>query len=334
MRYPKQLNYSDQLCLFKLRGISGINLQLVDKKNYVTGEKKREEYKRQLHTVKMVGYYELKRYAYPFWNSSTKRYTNISFSDLVTRYYRDKKLRQNVLHAIEDIEVALNSQISYVLGNKYGPLGYLDFSKWCQRNSKNTYLKRKYMDKFAISKEQLQFLTQLQYKIKKSSMVDVQNYLNYSGKIFPPVWIMINVLTLGDSIHILKLMSKQNKIEISSVFECKPKELISWMECLNLIRNICCHNGNLIDFKLKTPPVIPDKYQDSLYSHTGTSNRTIYTNRIAIVICIILKLMKPINSKYQFARLKNSINSFIKNDALAQTYGFKNLQEFKKSFNK
>lgn len=331
MNNPKQLKYVDQLCLFKLRGISGIDLQIVDEKDSDAGRHKREEHQRKLHTVKMIGYYELKRYAYPFWDSVAKKYTNLSFSDLVARYYRDKNLRQNVLHAIEDIEIALNAQIAYVLGNKYGPLGYLDFSKWCQRDSKNEYLNNKYMNKFAISEERLKFLTQLQYKIKKSSMVDVRNYLNSSGKIFPPVWIMINVLTLGDSIHILKLMSKASRREIASIFGCKAKELINWMECLNLIRNICCHNGNLIDFKLKTTPAIPSDYQDSLYcSHS--SGRLLYTNRIAVVICIILKLMETINSKYQFHRLHNSITSFVNDDASANIYGFKDKNKLEKLF--
>ena len=142
---------------------------------------------------------------------------------------------------------------------------------------------------------------------------------------------MINVLTLGDSIHILKLMSKSSRREIASVFGCKTKELINWMECLNLIRNICCHNGNLIDFKLKTTPVIPSEYQDSLYCY-HSSRRLIYTNRIAVVICIILKLMKAINSKYQFHRLRNSITSFANDDAAANIYGFKDKAELEKLF--
>lgn len=329
MEHPKQLNYMDQLCLMKLRGVSGIDLQVIDEQDGDLGRTKRQYLDKQIHTVQMIGYYELKRYAYPFWDENKGRYGNLKFSDLVARYYRDKKLRQNILHAIEDIEIALNAQISYVLGNRYGALGYLDFSKWCQRDSKNPYLNNRYMDKFAISAEQLRFLSSLQFKIRKSSMFDVRNYLETAGKVFPPVWIMINVLTLGDSVHILKLMSKSSKREVAKSFGCNPNELISWMECLNLIRNICCHNGNLIDFRLKTVPVIPEEYRDSLFKRS-IKNRDVYTDRIAIVVFIILQLMDSINPKYQFYKLRGSLYSFIDNDADANKYGFKTKRDVKK----
>lgn len=88
---------------------------------------------------------------------------------MVDRYHRDQALKQEVFQIITDVETTINSQIVDVLG-KYDPYDYLDFGKWCQKNSRNKFLKNKYMDKYAIKKEELDFLSKLQYKIKKDNM--------------------------------------------------------------------------------------------------------------------------------------------------------------------
>lgn len=329
MEKPKQLSYIDQLCLLKLRGITGINIQISGMNNSKSGIKKRKELDKNIHTIKSISYYELKRYAYPFYDENTNKYKGLDFSGLIARYYRDKKLRQEILHAIEDIEVALNTSIAYVLGEKTGAFGYLDFPKWCQVNSRNKFLKDKRMDQFVIEQERLKFLSNLQYKVKKSSMLDIKRYISNNTQIFPPVWLMVNVLTLGDSIHIIKLMSKRNRESVANNFNCSVKELISWFECLNLIRNICCHNGNLIDFELRTAPIVPERFKDNLFSLDDR-----FTKRIAIVIAIIITIMNSINSKYYFGRLRKSINKFVnKDDYEAVRYGFKDRQAMMDLFN-
>ncbi|NRD13572.1 Abi family protein [Pediococcus acidilactici] len=329
MEKPKQLSYIDQLCLLKLRGITGINMQISGMNNSKSGIKKRKELDKNIHTIKSISYYELKRYAYPFYNRNIEKYKGLDFRELIARYYRDKKFRQEILYAIEDMEVALNTSIAYVLGEKTGAFGYLDFSKWCQVNSKNKFLKNNMMNQFAIEQERLKFLSSLQFKVKKSSMLDIKEYVNNNTQIFPPVWLMVNVLTLGDSIHIIKLMSKRNRENVANNFNCTVKELISWFECLNLIRNICCHNGNLIDFELRTAPIVPEKFKDNLFSTNDG-----FTKRIAIVIAIIITIMNSINSKYYFGRLRNSINKFVNNDDYeAVRYGFKDSQAMMDLFN-
>ena len=43
-------------------------------------------------------------------------YQNTKFEIVISRYYQDKNLRLNLLHAIEDIEVALKTKDSLCLG--------------------------------------------------------------------------------------------------------------------------------------------------------------------------------------------------------------------------
>ncbi|QNQ81084.1 Abi family protein [Lactobacillus sp. PV034] len=313
MKTYKSLRYIDQLALFKLRGIQGISLKV-----HHSSTRELIELNKQLNTISTLGYYNLKNYAEPYLNNSTKNYENLYFNDLIARYYRDKHLKQAVLHAIEDIETTLNTKIAHVLG-EYSPYGYLDFRVWCQRDSKNKFLKNKMMDKFTIESEQANFLKEIIFKIKKSYSKDMQFFTHSTDKVYPPIWLLMNELTLGSTIHIYKLMSKQNKRKISNYFGCKSDELVSWLENINLIRNICCHNGTLCDFKLKTKAKVPTEVKEKKILVKTNST---YTNRLAFQLCIIIKLMSKINPKYSYNDMKKALYSLINNKTTPEYYGF------------
>lgn len=323
MKNYKSLRYIDQLALFKLRGIQGISLKV---HNSESNELIRLN--KQLNTISTLGYYNLKNYAEPYLDNSTKNYDNLSFNNLIARYYRDKHLKQAVLHAIEDIETTLNTKIAHVLG-EYSPYGYLDFRVWCQRNSKNKFLKNKYMDKFAIEWEQYNFFKEIIFKVKKSYSADMQIFVNSTDRVYPPIWLLMNELTLGSTVHIYKLMSKKNKRKISNYFGCKSDELVSWLENINLIRNICCHNGTLCDFKLRTKAKVPTevKEQGILIKTKGN-----YTNRLAFQLCVIVKLMSKINPKYSYNDMKKALYSLINNKTTPEYYGFINKSAIDKLF--
>ena len=325
------LRYIDQLALLKMRGITGISLSIHNANN-----KKIEQLQKQLKTLSTIGYYNLKNYALPYFNSSRNKYENLSFDILVARYYRDKHLKQAVLHAVEDIETTLNTKIASVLGKKYGAYGYLDFRLWCQRNTKNKFLHGKYMDKFTIQKEQINFLESLQRSIRKSYSKDVQAFLKITEKIYPPIWLVMNELTLGTTIHLYKLMNKNNQRIISDYFNCKTDELVSWLESINLIRNICCHNGILADFKLKTKAKVPMEYKSN--NEMGRIlvklDSGIYTNRLALQLCIIVKLMSKINNNYAYKDLKISVNKLLDECTTPTYYGFQDRTAIKNLFKK
>ena len=120
------LSYVDQVLLFKKKGITGIDQNSI-------------KFEKQVNTLKIIGYYKLKQYSYAFWDHDNNEYMGISFDELVKRYYRDQRLKQEIFQAIGDIETALNNEISYILG-KTDPYLYLDFEKWCQNSGRNKYL--------------------------------------------------------------------------------------------------------------------------------------------------------------------------------------------------
>lgn len=324
MREYKQLSHHEQLELFHERGINfGYEFTKLDDAN--------QEYQKNLRTISTLGYYQLKDYAYPYMENG--KYKNVGFNDIVARYYRDKRLRNTVQHAIEDIEASLNTRIAHILGKICGSLGYLEFNQWCEKDKVNKYIgkKGKFADKYFIAKEQTKFLQKIQNKARKSASIDVLHFDKENKKqVYVPIWLMMNELTLGDSIHIVKLMKMSIKRKLANEFYCSVDELISWLECINLVRNICCHNGNLVDIRLKTSPKVPEEYRKFLTTTDEKSN--VFTNKLSIVICIIIKLMMSINKKYRFGNMLNSILHLLDESNEAVNYGFESKQAILECF--
>lgn len=307
----QHLSYKEQLLLFKKRGIKDID----------------ENSEQQINTIKIIGYYKLKQYSYVFWNKESKIYENLTFGNLVNRYYRDQSLKHEIFQVIGDIETALNSEISYILG-KDDPYLYLDFNKWCQIRGRNKYTNRRVVTKYDIKNEELSFLNQLQHQIKKSNYLDIQNFERENEtKIFPTVWLMVNALTFGQSIYLLKLMSPDKRKKLSeNLFHLKVDKLIKDLELLNLIRNICCHNGDLVDISLKTMPKVFKKYQKYLNIDRGN-----YPHRLSVVIAVLLDLMYSLNPKYNFDYLVRKLEKLCEGNKnmLAQNMGFKNFKSIR-----
>lgn len=110
----------------------------------------------------------------------------------------------------------------------------------------------------------------------------------------------------GNLVIIISMISKRHLKTLAAYFNCTGKELISWIKCLNFIRNICAHNSNVIDIKLKTVLVIRHSWKQSLYIIEGKhSNRP--SNRLAIVIFILITLAHAINRKYRWNGINNNI---------------------------
>lgn len=266
-----------------------------------------------VETLETIGYYDLKEFALPFNVAKHKgkaHFESLTFEQLLTRYYQDKNLRINILHAIECIEVYLENRFAYILGKQYGPFGYLNFNSWCDR--------QKYK-RFYIEARQYYFKKGLLKEVQRSTNHDLKHKQNLQDG-FPTVWLMVSTLSLGQLKEYIKLSSPKIETKIAQKFDINNQTLESWIECLVLVRNICCHNSNLIDIKLKTPPIVPKNYKDDLYL-----DNNLYSNHIGIVIFIIATMMDKINPKYDFSAIKRSLKSIIqKDDNLANQLGFTN----------
>lgn len=298
---PKFLTWSEQAELLQSRGMK---LEQRDKE-----------------TLKSISYYKIKEFAKPFatYENGEINYCGVTFSEVMKRYYQDKNLRIHLLHAIEQIEVALKTRIAYILGEYYGAYGYLNFYRWANR--------KKYT-KFEIEKKQYRFKEQLLKIVRKSRSDDLQEKTNQDKDGFPTVWLAMNSIMFGGIVTIVSIMSNKHLKKLARYFGCTGKELISWVKCLNFIRNICAHNSNVIDIRLETAPLIRDKWLHNLYMIEGKNNSRRVTNRLAIVIYIIIVLTNSINDKYRWREIQSSVERICSNDShKANLLGFDNSKE-------
>lgn len=209
------------------------------------------------------------------------------------------------------------SHLAYVLGrSNLNSYGYLNFSNWC---NKEEYCKH------YLRYSENKFKKNLLIELRKSSNSEIDEKLKIDQSKYPPIWLAVNVLTFGQMVNMLELMSVKKLGQISSFFDCENSELISWLKCINLVRNICAHNSNIIDFKFKTVPQLKDEWKDYLYE----LKPGVYSNRIALPFLIISYMMDKINPKYHFQDIVNSLDKLIRDDNNAKYYGFKSISTMK-----
>lgn len=301
MSIPESLNWDEQVALFKEQGM--------------------EIYNSDAETLKQISYYRIKEFAEPLAQKYNNgfNYEGISFAKVLERYYQDKNLRIHLLHAIEQVETALKTKIAYILGERYGAYGYLNFYKWTNRKSYTN---------FYIEEKQYKFKKKLKETVNKSSLPDIRYRRNQDKDGFPTVWLAIDSLMFGGLTTMISIMGRKNLIRLASYFNCTGKELVSWVRLLNFIRNRCAHGSNLIDVKLKTMPLIRQtKWQQYLYfdeENNGEKN----SKRLGVVILILVTLVNSVNEKYRWnevqANLKTICNGRLED---ANLLGFSNAGE-------
>lgn len=234
--------------------------------------------------LKNISYYRLKEFAAPLANYSNDEisYEGIQFKEVLARYYQDKNLRIFLLHAIEKIEVSIKTRISYILGSGYGAFGYLNFSQW---SNKNRYTK------FDIEKIQFRIKKNILKTVKKSQLSELKIAENQDKDGFPTVWLAIDLLMFGDIVSMLEIMSENNLRRIANYYDCTSGELISWMKCLNFIRNVCAHNSNVIDIQVTTKPKTRKEWNRLVLMNKEVHKGNEFykpTNRLVIVLIIRL----------------------------------------------
>lgn len=309
MEEPLYLSCEQQLQLFAERGM----------------EVKEQDVKKLEH----INYYRLKEFARPL--SKTKKvqgivnvdYTGISFKEVLTRYYQDKNLRINLLHAIEKVEISLKTKIAQTLGENLGAYGYLDFSAWANKS--------KYK-KFELEERQYNFKKNLLKVMRRSHTADLTGK-NKNKDGFPIIWLALDLLMFGDLIRMLETMSKKNLKKIAACYDCETSELISWMKCLNFVRNVCAHNSNIIDLKLQTTPVQKVEWNDILFLLQDKNGEKRQSNRLAIVLLIIRHLVSQINEHYNWKRLRSNVSTICAGkEKNANLLGFSSLKAANKVF--
>jgi len=249
-----------------------------------------ENYDDAIQTLTSISYYRLSAYWYPFRtrDANGKMTSTIiagtTFSQIITLYEFDRQLRSLILDAIERVEVATRTRLTYYMGHKYGSFVHVD-----PRNFHPTF-------------NHAPWLRKLEGETSRSKDKFIEHYKNkYSGFPTVPIWMLTEVMSLGSLSLFYKGLQNSQKLgiedkkAISLHFNIHHKRLEDWLHTLTYIRNICAHHGRLWNRELS---IRPDESKDIEWLPPITPRN----DRVFFILLMLRHLLREIGSGDQWSK--------------------------------
>ncbi|MES2757250.1 MAG: Abi family protein [Pseudomonadota bacterium] len=208
-------------------------------------------------------YFRFKAYAIPFIDLTTKKYhVGVAFDDIENLYLSDQRLREFVFSLIGELEIRIRSTVDNVVTSATGdPFWHID---------------RSLFDKYekcapAIKKANGRFQSsQLEYALHYKNRYYTPR--GYEDRKTPPFWILSEILTIEHLLSIANALSRQappflttlagdsklNKCARDFGFNSYDT-LMTNLQCLLELRNICAHHSRLWNRNLQAPKDISKK---------------------------------------------------------------------------
>lgn len=230
MKYQKTAKtYEEQADLLISRKMMGDRSSIIDK-------------------LSAVNYYRLSGYWHPFQDQTTGDFQGgTSFDMIWDRYVFDRQLRLLTLDAIERIEVYLRSGLANALAMQDAdPFSYLVNPSILPgyRRSEHSEFVADIIRHYGRSKAE--FVTHFSDKYGDSHSA-------------LPIWMAVETMTFGMMRQLFNASSPAVKSKLAATLGIHDKVLASWIEVLNIIRNMSAHHGRLWNRTMGIRPKIPQK---------------------------------------------------------------------------
>lgn len=193
--------------------------------------------------LQQTNYYRFSAYYLPFKCADGNCIVNTSFSKLKKIYEFDKRIRILILSVIEDIEIAMRTQIAYHHSHKYGAIGYMSPSS----HNKNH--------------DHIDFINHINSCINenRNTLVVKHHMQKYDGKF--PLWVIIEFFSIGMLSHFYRgLKTADKKIIAKNLFGSNASHfnMDSWVRCITDLRNKCAHYARLYYASFTAIPKMPN----------------------------------------------------------------------------
>ena len=159
------------------------------------------------------------------------------------RYTFDRRLRLLVLDAVERVEIAIRTDLTYCLAHAQGPFGFTS-----RLNLPN-------LDDAKYAR----FIAQIEAEYANSKEPFIRHFREQYGvdHELPPYWIVTELMTFGTLLTMFKGAPTLLKQQIGRRYRVSDSVLESWLGTINVVRNICAHHGRLWNRELGFKPKIP-----------------------------------------------------------------------------
>lgn len=147
------------------------------------------------------------------------------------------------MDAIERVEISIKTKLIYEMSHSYGPFGYTIPSSLPElRIEEHSKLIETIQNEVDRSKEE--FVAHF-----KKKYGDEHKYL--------PLWMSGEIMSFGSMLTMFKGTDSKLKWKIAKDYGINTKILGSWLQALNVIRNICAHHSRLWNKELGYRAILP-----------------------------------------------------------------------------
>ena len=256
--YPKTIKtFDQQIAILKSRGLCF------------------NDEARAKQLLQNISYYRMSGYWYPLLSDKQNHIfkAGATFEQAYSIYKFDARLRTLILSEISKIEVAVRTQIAYIMSHAHGGQWFTDSSLF-KNPAKHAKTLSKIDEEYSRSDED--FVTAFKTK--------------YSDH-FPPSWITLEITSLGTlSLLYSNLKDGQCKRDIANYFGVADTVMVSWFHAITYIRNICAHHSRLWNKILGIRPTVPRRTRNPFVQIPASTNRKVY-----FILCMITYLLDIIN---------------------------------------
>ena len=280
--YIKQIQtFASQISILKQRGL------------LISNEHDAEEWLRK------VSYYRMSGYWYPL---LADRQNHIfkpgsTFEQAKMLYEFDSQLRRIVLSTIERIEIAVRTQMAYIMSHAHGGYWFSDASL------------------FANQSQHAKTLASIQDEFQRSDEQFVRSFKRKYNDPLPPSWITLEITSFGTmSILYQNLKPGRPKRDVAAAFGVSDTVFVSWLHTLVYVRNICAHHARLWNRTLGVRPLMPRHPRNTFIAQPASG-----TQRTYFVLAIIrywLNIIEPSNTLTQKLTQLFSLYPSVHPDAL------------------
>jgi len=210
-------------------------------------------------SLRHIGYYRLSGYMRPFQQPSGNHqfFAGTTFEQITDLYSFDRKLRVIFLDALDRVEVGLRAATTQALCQLHGSHWYLASTNFLPTANHRALI--------ACLQEEIG------HDDEKKRAVHIQHYYsNYDNPSMPPSWMLLEALSFGSLVHILRKLNAQNLKAISRLIGITDRALRSWSLSLSYLRNLCAHQERVWNRTYTIKPFITSQHRIDLTPNDKT----------------------------------------------------------------
>ena len=281
--------------------------------------------KAKLYLLSQNYYNIINGYASYFPRNGEQYTNNTNFDEIARLYVFEREIKQAIFQAIIAMETHLNAIFTYRFAEAYPDIPYAYLNIEC-------YDKKQTLSVIStISKLSKTIDKYRRYKNNNS----IAHYINNHQDV--PIWVLANYLEFGDIRHML--MSSTTKIQnavakdlmsfirqhIPKAQIFPPETMLSFVENINDVRNICAHNNRLLGFNCRRDSKYWSSLHDKYNINEKDNRRNVYSVFISLQCFLSVSEYGTMHNKIrkELCRLDNRLETISINDILDKL-GFPN----------